>query len=223
MAAARWLPLGLLASACAHTPMAVPVGASVTVIADDALPSDWKAIALPADLTRISLIEASWSAALREAQSRRFGKAVQAEGTLLEAKAALPRPAPPPGRYRCRIVKVGISASGRGIGFARFKPFYCFVQTEGALLTFTKGTGTQRPGGRLWDDGDARMIFLGGSAEGRGAITPYGGDPRRNRAGVLERIGDFQWRLVFPGQASDAHIEVMELVPDTPPPTEAAQ
>jgi hypothetical protein len=35
---------------------------------------------------------------------------------------------------------------------------------------------------------------------------------------VVERVGDFRWRLVTPWQSKDARIEVMELVPNTPPP-----
>ena len=32
--------------------------------------------------------------------------------------------------------------------FERFKPFFCYVQVEGELLTIVKQTGSQRPAGR---------------------------------------------------------------------------
>lgn len=190
---------------------------------DNGVPSDWKSIALPADRSWIALVEAAWQSALTEARARKFETAIAAEGPLLSPAAAMPRPAPSPGRYRCRVIKLGLSPENKGAGFAKFKPFYCFIAAEGSLLTFTKATGTQRPGGRLWDDGDKRLVFLGGVSPTGNEPAPYGGDPKHNLAGVVERVDDFRWRLVTPGQSGDARIEVMELVPDTPPPTEPAQ
>jgi Domain of unknown function (DUF4893) len=222
----RFLPFLLLAAGCAKTlpPPKVPNGTTVTIApADTSVSTDWTTLMLPEDVTRISLIDASWASALAEARSRRFGKAVDAEGPLLDPKVALSRPEPPPGRYRCRVIKLGLSPAKRGIGFARFKPFYCFIAVEGALLTFTKATGTQRPGGRLWDDGELRMVFMGGFDEGGAEPPAYGAAPKSNRVGVVERVDDFRWRLVTPAQSTDARIEIMELVPDTPLPTEAAQ
>jgi Domain of unknown function (DUF4893) len=220
----RPVVFALLATACAgKVPPPVPVGTAVIIEPVEAgLPGDWKSIALPGDATWIGLVETAWNSALGEARARRFESAIAAEGPLLEVTSAKPRPAPPPGRYRCRVIKLGVSATGKGAGFAKFKPFYCFVAAEGALLTFTKATGTQRPGGRLWDDGETRLIFLGGVSKG-GQPAPYGGDPEHNLAGIVERVDDFRWRLVTPAQGNDARLDVMELIPDTPPPSEPAQ
>lgn len=216
--------LALLVTACAgKTPPPVPVGTTVVIEPEqEGLPNNWKNVALPGDATWLDLIGTAWNSALAEARTRKFGSAVEAEGPLLDPAGAKPRPAPPPGRYRCRVIKIGLPTSGKGAGFAKFKPFYCFVAAEGALLTFTKATGTQRPGGRLWDDGEMRLIFLGGVSQG-GQPAPYGGDPKHNLVGVVERVDDFRWRLVTPAQGDDARLDVMELVPDTPPPTEPAQ
>ena len=215
--------IAALLAGCARTP-APAVAPQVVVVAEPeaGITTDWKAVALASDRAWIDNLASEWKIALAEARARRFEKAVADETTLLQVDAAQPRPAPPPGRYRCRTYKIGLSERGKGTGFTRFKPFFCFVGTEDRLLTLTKATGTQRPGGRLWDDGDARLIFLGGTANG-GGPAPYGADPRHNLAGVLERVGEFRWRLVTPPQANDARIEVIELVPDTPPPTEPAQ
>jgi Domain of unknown function (DUF4893) len=122
-------------------------------------------------------------------------------------------------------VRVGQNVGRPGPVFARFKPYFCFVEAEGDLLTFVKGTGTKRPGGRLWNDSETRLVFLGGVAERERDPPPaYGADARRDRAGVLERVGEFRWRLVLPGRMSDeARLEVIELIPDTPPPSEPAQ
>ena len=41
----------------------------------------------------------------------------------------------------------------------------------------------------------------------------YGDDPKRNMAGVLERIGPFRWRLVIPWPQSMSKLDVFELTP----------
>jgi Domain of unknown function (DUF4893) len=220
--------LAIILTGCATKPLPPPqvveVGTSVTIAApDDRLPTNWKNIALSADSAWTSAIAAEWTTALAEARAKRFDAALAAEGPLLDPNAAKERPAPPPGRYRCRVFKIGFSVNKKGAGFARFKPFYCFVGIEDSLLTLTKATGTQRYGGRLWDDGETRLIFLGGVAQGRGDPAPYGEDPKHNLVGAFERVDDFRWRLVTPGQPGDARLDVTELVPDTPTPTEAAQ
>ena len=211
-------------SGCARTPSPRALGATVEVAPSpapdpSALPSDWKQVATKTDLDRIGGIDAAWSAGLKEARARRHGAAIEKEGPLLDPAAALPRPALVPGTYRCRIIKLGQGASGRGPAFQAFKPFVCFVSVEQALLVFIKATGSDLPAGRLWDDGETRLVFLGATASRLGQPAPaYSTVPSRDRSGVVERVGDFRWRLVTPWQSKDARIEVMELVPDTPPP-----
>ena len=183
------------------------------------LPSDWKQVATKTDLDRIGRIDAAWTTGLSEARARRHGGDIDKEGPLLDAAAALPRPALPPGTYRCRIIKLGLGSAGRGPAFQAFKPFVCFVSVEKSLLVFIKATGSDLPAGRLWDDGETRLVFLGATASRLGQPAPaYSTIPSRDRSGVVERVGDFRWRLVTPWQSTDARIEVMELVPDTPPP-----
>ena len=67
----------------------------------------------------------------------------------------------------------------------------------------------------MWeDDEDTRYIFLGslGLAE---EDTPagYGENPKRDMAGVLERIAPFKWRLVIPWPQSTSKLDVFELTP----------
>ncbi len=209
-------------SACARTPSPKAAGATVEIAPSpdaQSVPTNWKQVATKTDLQRIGQIEAAWAAGLKEARARRHGAEIDREGPLLDAAAALPRPAVPPGTYRCRVIKLGLGISGRGRAFQSFKPFTCFVSVEDSLLVFIKATGSELPAGRLWDDGETRMVFLGATAETSGAAAPgYGTVAARDRSGVVERVGDFRWRLVSPWQSKDARIDVMELVPDTPPP-----
>lgn len=173
----------------------------------------WQGVATEADKQRISRLGLAWQEALQEAQ-RGFGREVEAEGPLLRPRAALPRPAPTPGSYNCRLVKLG-KATAKAVAFERFKPFFCYVEVEGDLLTIVKQTGSQRPAGRLWDDDDpTRLVFLGSLALGsEDQPLAYGDDPKRDMAGVLERIAPFKWRLVIPWPQSTSKLDVFELTP----------
>ena len=110
--------------------------------------------------------------------------------------------------------KAGRSAA-KGPAFESFKPFFCYVQVENDLLTIVKQTGSQRPAGRLYeDDNPERLIFLGSLALGdEQAPLAYGDDPKRDMAGVLERIAPFRWRLVIPWPQSTSKLDVFELTP----------
>src|SRR4029078_9105858 len=92
---------------------------------------------------------------------------------------------------------------------------FCYVEVEDNLLTIVKQTGSQRPAGRLWEDDElTRLVFLCSLAL-RDQSTPvgYGDDPKRDMAGVLERIGPFRWRLVIPWPQSTSKLDVSELTP----------
>lgn len=174
---------------------------------------EWKQIATAEDETRISRLNVAWQEALGEAK-RTFAGEIRKEGKLLDPSAALPRPAPTPGSYNCRLIKLG-KATTKAPAFERFKPFYCYVEVEDHLLTIVKQTGSQRPAGRLWeDDFPTRLVFLGSLALGdEQQPLAYGDDPKRDMAGVLERIGPFKWRLVIPRPQSTSKLDVFELTP----------
>ena len=174
----------------------------------------WQSVAAPADLQRIQRIATSWSSGLDEARRSGFREALRSEGQLLVPDASLPRPAPTPGSYSCRMIRLG-RENGKGPAFQKFKPFFCYVQVEGDLFTIVKQTGSQRPAGRLWeDDIPNRLIFLGTLALGsEDEARAYGDDPRRNMAGIFERFGAFKWRLVIPYPQNGAKLDVFELTP----------
>jgi hypothetical protein len=173
----------------------------------------WKAVATAADEDRIARLGLAWQQALADAQ-KGFAGEIRKEGVLLRPRASLPRPAPTPGSYNCRLIKLG-KATPKSKPYETFKPFFCYVEVEGDLLTIVKQTGSQRPAGRLWNDDDPnRLVFLGSLALGddQRAIA-YGDNPKRDMAGVLERIGPFKWRLVIPWPQSTSKLDVFELTP----------
>ena len=183
------------------------------VIEPERKSDEWTRVATAEDESRLARAGLAWQEALAEAR-RTSPVDVAREGALLRPLAALPRPAPTPGSYNCRLIKLGRTRP-KGPAFERFKPFFCYVQVEGDLLTIVKQTGSQRPAGRLWEDDSAkRLIFLGSLALGNEEQPlAYGDDPRRDMAGLLERIGPFRWRLVIPWPQGTSKLDVFELTP----------
>ena len=202
-----------LLAGCETQPKPAP-GAGPVVQVEPPLKSDaWRKLATAADEERLSRLDSAWQQALTEA-GRNFAGEIRKEGVLLKPQSALPRPAPTPGSYNCRLIKLG-QAAPKSRAFESFKPFFCYVEVEGDLLTIVKQTGSQRPAGRLWeDDSPERLVFLGSLAlSGDDQPLAYGDDPKRNMAGILERIGPFRWRLVIPWPQSSSKLVVFELTP----------
>ena len=112
------------------------------------------------------------------------------------------------------IIKLG-KTTPKAPAFEKFKPFFCYVQVEGDLLTIVKQTGSQRPAGRLWEDDQSdRLVYLGSLALGdEQQPVAYGQDPKRDMAGVFERIAPFRWRLVIPWPQNNSKLDVFELKP----------
>jgi hypothetical protein len=181
----------------------------------------WLGVASSEDANRIQRVATAWSEGLAEARKSGFGNDVRAEGKLLVADAGLPKPEPTPGSYSCRMIRLGRERS-RGPAFQKFKPFFCYIDVEGELFTIVKQTGSQRPAGRLWqDDNSDRLIFLGTLALGsEEEARAYGEDPKRDMAGVFERIAPFEWRLVIPFTQSGAPLDVFEQTPVAEQPNE---
>jgi hypothetical protein len=200
-------------SGCATKPKLTPGVHPTVEVGPPAKSETWKAVATAADQDRLARLGLAWQEALDEA-GRTNGADLRKEGKLLLPRAALPRPDPTPGSYNCRLIKLGRTAP-KGKTYESFKPFFCYVEVEGDQLTIVKQTGSQRPAGRLWQDDDpTRLVFLGSLALGdEDQPLAYGDDPKRDMAGVLERIGAFKWRLVIPWPQSTSKLDVFELTP----------
>lgn len=207
--------LALSLPACAlFKPPERPAPTPVAVTLPPTKADVWLGVASNADVDRLRRLPAAWTEGLREARAGRFSAAVRGEGDLLRPDVALARPAPTPGSYNCRLVRLG-RTDRRSPAFERFRPFFCYVEVDGELLTIVKQTGSERPAGRLWEDDLAsRLIFLGSMALGsEEQPKAYGEDPSRDMAGVMERIGPMRWRLVIPFPRSGARLDVFELTP----------
>lgn len=182
----------------------------------------WKGIATADDQARLARLDEAWQRGLADARAVVSRADLNAEGELLVPKAAEPKPAPTPGSYSCRLITLG-KEGGKGPAYQKFKPFFCYVLVQDDQFTIVKQTGSQRPAGRLWEDsgGTNRLIFLGTLALGsEEEARAYGEDPRRDMAGVFERIAPFKWRLVIPFPKDGAKLDVFELTPVPEQPAE---
>jgi len=210
----------MLTGACASAPKRAlpPAGTSVTAVISKS--DAWLALASAEDRARLARVGVAWQNGFSAARAGGFGDEIKGEGRLLMASAALLRPAPTPGSYSCRLVTLGRSAK-KSPAFEKFKPFFCYVDLEGELFTIVKQTGSSRPAGRLWeDDNPTRLIFLGSLALGNEEeARAYGDDPRRDTAGIFERIAPFRWRLVIPFPQDGTRLHAYELTPVAEQPT----
>lgn len=207
--------LALLALAGCVTPAKkLPPPEEVVVSRPPTKADRWLSVASSEDADRLRQLPLAWTQGLAEARAGRFAAAVREEGDLLRPDAALARPAPTPGSYNCTLIRLG-RTDRRAPSFVRFKPFFCYVEVENDLLTIVKQTGSERPAGRLWeDDVETRLVFLGSVALGNEQQPKaYGDDPKRDMAGVLERIAPMRWRLVVPFPRSGAKLDLFELTP----------
>ena len=195
--------------------MADPYAAGEPIVAIEEGP-EWRDLANVADIEHIDDAAAAWTVALNEARRAGYRTAIAQEGELLDPDAALARPAPPPGPYRCRIIKLG-TQSARRAPFNAYNPYYCYVEVEGDYLAITKQTGSERPAGYLYEDpAQERLVFLGTLVRGSERKTlPYGEDAERDMAGIVERVAPFRYRLVIPWPRHDSKLDVIELVPVT--------
>lgn len=202
-----------LLGGCATKPKLPPGVHPVVEVGAPSKANAWKSVATAEDQDRVARLGLAWQEALADAKKTNAAD-VRKEGSLLLPRGGLPRPSPTPGSYNCRLIKLG-SVNGKSKPFESFKPFFCYVEVEDDLLTIVKQTGSQRPAGRLWEDDDpTRLVFLGSLALGNeDQPLAYGDDPKRNMAGVLERIGAFRWRLVIPWPQSTSKLDVFELTP----------
>jgi Domain of unknown function (DUF4893) len=191
-------------------------GSAAEVAAEQPRRPEWLGLAESDDLDRLARLGRAWDEALAELRAAGLAGRIAREEELLDPDAALPRPEPPPGSYRCRLLELGRHGRSARVLTAH-AAYFCHVGDAGELLAFTQQTGPERPGGYLYPDaGQARLVFLGALALGRESVRGYGEARERDAAGVVERVASFRWRLVLPWPRSGAKLEVMELVPALP-------
>ncbi|HEV2865656.1 MAG TPA: DUF4893 domain-containing protein [Allosphingosinicella sp.] len=173
---------------------------------------DWRPRATDDDRRRLREWRDAWLEALPQARAAGHGSEIDREGALLQPDAALAGAAPPPGDYDCRTIKLGTPDDL--LPYIEYPVFRCRIAQQGGALAFTKLTGSQRPIGRLYPDTERRLVFLGTMQLGdERRAYEYGIDQDRDLVGLLERVGERRWRLVFPYPHYESLVDVIELIP----------
>lgn len=205
-------PLAMLGAAACQTVPPKPAGApQPSGVVEEAEP--WRRVASPRDLAALDGLAAGWDRAMAAARAAGLTRRVAAEGVLLVRGAGLARAAPSPGSYRCRYVRLGTrkwTASAQA---------YCYVGVEGGQLSLATELRGLRLGGYLWEmkSGD-RLVFLGAAVPaGDKSARAYGDNPAADSAGIVERIGEFRYRLALPEPAPGAGMTIVDMVAAPPP------
>jgi hypothetical protein len=168
----------------------------------------WRSVASERDAAALDGLAGRWRQALAAGRAANLTRRIAAEGELLAPEARLARAAPAPGTYRCRYVRPG------GRRWVSSAQGFCYVGVEAGQLSLASELRGLRLGGYLWElkDGE-RLIFLGAAVPaGARTAAAYGENPSRDTAGLVERIGDFRYRLTLPEPSPGAGLTIVELV-----------
>ena len=103
--AAALIALVLLAG-CETKPKLPPRARPIVQVEPPPKSDAWKKIMTAADQDRLARLDSAWQQALTEA-GKSFSAEIKKEGVLLKPHAGLARPAPTPGSYNCRLIKLG--------------------------------------------------------------------------------------------------------------------
>ena len=183
-------------------------------IADAPARADWHRVVTETDREKLRTWHATWMAAIAKARTAGKGAQIDALAALFDPDRAMPDGAmPPPGRYHCRVYKVG--ANGPAMqDFTAYPVADCAVAPGNGASRFSRLAGAQRPIGLLFDDSPSRVVFLGTLVLGdETKPMVYGQDTQRDMAAYVDRIGPKRWRMAFPSPGFESMLDVIELTP----------
>lgn len=194
------------AAACQTLPPEKPAEARPAVVVEEA--EAWRNVASARDSAALDGLADRWRQALAAGRAANLSRRIAAEGDLLAPDARLARAAPAPGSYRCRYVRPG------GRKWVSSAQGYCYVGVEAGQLSLATELRGLRLGGYLWEvKGGDRLVFLGGAVPaGAKTAAAYGENPSRDTPGLVERIGEFRYRLTLPEPSPGTGLTIVELV-----------
>jgi hypothetical protein len=183
-----------------------PASAKARVVVEEAEP--WRGVASQRDVAALDALSDRWRRALAAGRAANLSRRIAAEGELLAPDVRLARAAPAPGSYRCRYVRPG---GPKWVSSARG---FCYIGVQGGQLSLATELRGLRVAGYLWElkDGE-RLVFLGGAVQaGAKTAAAYGDAPSRDTAGLVERIGEFRYRLTLPEPSPGTGLTIVEMV-----------
>jgi hypothetical protein len=193
-------------AACQTVPPGASPPAATKIVVEEA--EAWRGIASERDSAAIDGLPDRWRQALAAGRAANLTRRIAAEGELLSPDVRLAWAAPAPGSYRCRYVRPG------GRKWVSSALGFCYVGVEAGQLSLATELRGLRVGGYLWAlKGGERLVFLGGAVPaGARTATAYGENPFRDTAGLVERIGEFRYRLTLPEPSPGVGLTIVDLV-----------
>lgn len=186
-------------------PPAVPTEAPLPSQASD----DWKVYAKPADVVRISTLDAAWDKAMSAARADGYEADLDALGALAKRGGGLAVPFAAPGAYRCRMIDLG--SSGDAPAYTASSYERCQVElTPGGDLVLRRLAG-MRFEGKLYPERPTRLVYLGAMVMD-GQPTAYGRAAEYDQLGVFERIGEARYRLTLVPMNGASGVTLVEVV-----------
>lgn len=174
---------------------------------------DWRQLATPADRDRLRDWRRTFITTLARVRASPDAASLAADPVLFDPDRALANALPPPGAYRCRVLKLGANGTAMR-NLTAYPAAPCHVGGEGAAASFYLSGGAQRPVGMLYPESPARAVFLGTMVLGdETRPLRYGQDGARDLAGYVERIDEARWRLVLPRPRFESLLDMVEIVP----------
>ena len=198
--------LAALAAAAACQKVPPPASAAPKVVIEEV--EAWRSVASARDSAAIDGLTGRWSQALAASRAANMTRRIAAEGDLLDPEARLAWAAPAPGSYRCRYLRPG------GRKWVSSAQGFCYIGVEGGQLSLATELRGFRIAGYLWElKGGDQLVFLGGIVPaGAKTSAAYGENPSRDMVGLVERIGEFRYRLTVPELPPGTGLTVVELV-----------
>jgi len=174
----------------------------------------WQTLATPADIERLTDWRDQFAMVRQRVLESEKKADLLAGGALYEVDAAIDYAPPPAGLYKCNVTKL----AGRYLEMIAYDYFRCRIIVENGRRQFVKLTGSQRPVGYIHDAPPAderdkpHGIFLGTLLLGdEAALVPYGAEKDRDLAGIVERLGQKRWRILFPNPFYESELDIMDL------------
>jgi hypothetical protein len=188
-----------------QVPPSVPAEPSLPSQASD----DWKVYAKPAEVVKISTLDAVWDKAISAARAEGYEADLDKLGALAKRGGGLAVPFAAPGAYRCRMIDLG--GSGHGPAFTESSSETCQIElTPGGDLVLRRLSG-MRFEGKLYPERPTRLVYLGAMVMD-GQPTAYGRAAEYDQLGVFERIGEGRYRLTLVPMNGAEGVTLVELV-----------
>ena len=157
-----------------------------------------------ADTTRLEQYETTRASALAEARAGAAADVAKLEAMISSRDMSM-QGFDLGGKWKCRTIKVG-----KSLPLIIYQSFDCRVSDDGSGWRLEKLSGSQRTTGRFFDDGDARLTYLGSGFMRDENSKAYGSGPETDQVGYAFRNKAGGWRIEFPAPINESALDILE-------------